>query len=112
MTMEQVTEFVTKLGLPISLLLAFLYGGYRLAQWCGLRVDQWVNPLLLQHLSLVKDLNESTKANTEVLKQVATHQWKSNETLHRHTEVLSNLVAQLSAHREKTEDGITRHKTD
>jgi hypothetical protein len=124
--MEQAIELVSKLGFPVAVALGLLYGAWKLAQWCGSKADQWVHPLLTQHFTLVDSLKKSTDRNTETLEKhsalLEQHTLQSATTTayiaesiehKKHLDsTITALAVELRAHREKTEDGPIRHKTD
>lgn len=116
MDLNQLIEFVTKLGFPVSLVLALLFGIYKVTTWCGIRFDQWVKPLLEKHFNLVDSLNESTKTNTQTLKDHAQLlvdvQRNSLEYQKTISQRLVDIFNELKEHRDKTENGTTRNSAN
>lgn len=122
MTMEQVVEFVTKLGFPISIVVALLYGLWQGVKWTGTRFDKWVEPLFAKHLTVINSLIQSTDKNTETLQQhselLKQHTTMSEKTVEFIAEsveykkildkTLTDLQRDIRNHREKTENGLIR----
>jgi len=78
-------------GIPSALLIAILFGLWRLAKWLGARIDRWIEPMVKAHINLANETAGAVADDTRTLKDLADSQQRIAVTQEKLTERLERL---------------------